>query len=235
MNTDRQHTLAELRRKIRTHEHHFPQDVEAISTGNPVLDRLFPGEGLRRGSLVEWVGLGEASGAGTLSLLVARQLFEKHRSAIVVDSAREIYPLAFLSSGSDPASLILVRPQSTGESLWAIEQALCCEAVSIVWGVVPQLSPVAYRRLKLAAERSGSVGFFIRSAPALRQSSWADVRLAVEPRPSVGESPSFRVRTIYSRGEVVESSVHVQIDGISGMICGVNHTDEQTPVVSLVS
>ncbi len=235
MNTDRQHTLAELRRKIRTHEHHFPQDLEAISTGSPVLNRLFPGAGLRRGSLVEWIGLGEASGAGTLSLLVARQLFEKHRPAVVVDSAKEIYPLALLPAGSDPASLILVRPNSAGESLWAIEQALCCEAVSIVWGVVPQLSPVAYRRLKLAAERSGSVGFLLRSAPALRQSSWADVRLAVEPRPAWGESPSFCVRTLYSRGEATQSSVNVQIDGTSGLICGVKNTDEQTPVVSLVS
>ena len=231
MNTNRQQTIAELRAKIRTHEHQLPQDV--VSTGSKILDQLFPGRGVRRGSLVEWVSRDEAGGAGTLSLWVARQFLEKHRPAIVVDPQRQIYPLAFLPLGSDPASLIFVRAGG-GESLWAIEQALRCEAVSIVWGVAHHLTPVVFRRFKLAAEQSGSVGFFLRSAEALGQPTWADVRLVVEPRPSPNESPRFRVQVAYSRGQVMQSSVDVQIDGLSGLICGVSDAHE-TPVVSLVS
>jgi protein ImuA len=233
MNTNRQRVLAELRLKIHQHECQFPED-DTISTGSDVLDRLFPGRGIRRGTLVEWVGT-EAGGAGTLSLWVARQILKKHRPAVVIDPLKQVYPLTFLPAGTDPASLILVRPGGgEGDRLWAIEQALRCEAVSIVWGSAPHLPPVAFRRFKLAAEQSGSVGFFLRSAEALEQPTWADVRLIVEPRPAPGEPPCFRVRPAYSRGPVLETSVDVQID-VTGKICGAGSPDEKTPVVPLVS
>jgi protein ImuA len=235
MNTRRQRVLAELRMKIRTHEHDQPKDCETISTGSEALNRLLPDQGIRPGSLVEWVGLGEASGAGTLSLWVIQQFSKTRRPAIVVDSHKLVYPVALQQLGSDPAALILVRPGNQAENLWAIEQALRCEAVSVVWGRTDQLTPVTYRRFKLAAEHAGSLGFFIRSAQALSQPTWADVRLVVEPRPSWGESPCFRVRLAYSRGQTVQQSVNVQIDGDSGQILGVSHADEKTPFVSLVS
>jgi len=239
MNTDKQRLLAELRREIRTREHELRPKAEPVSSGSDILDRLFPGQGLKRGSLVEWIGRGEASGAGTLSLMLAHQLREKHRPAVVVDSQRQVYPLALHCLGGDPASLILVRLNGEKESLWTIEQALRSEAVSLVWAVVPHLTPVAYRRFQLAAEQSGSLGFFLRPESALKYPSWAETRLVVEPRPSLSESPRFQVRAASHRGEANQTdSVTVQIDWKNGMICGVDNTDaktEKTPLMSLVS
>lgn len=232
MNTNRQRVLAELRSKIRTCKPDLPlPDRDTISTGSNELDSLLPGQGIHRGSLVEWIGAG---GAGTLSLWTIPHLATRHRPAIVVDSQRQVYPLS-LHFGIDPQALILVRPENKADSLWAIEQALRCEAVSVVWGITDHLTPTTYRRLKLAAERAGSVGFLLRPIQALKQPTWADVRLVVEPRPSVDEPPCFHVRVDYSRGgQVGQASVTVQIDGERGMIRGVNNTDE-TPVMSLVS
>ncbi len=52
--------------------HHRTSD-ETVTTGCPALDRLLPGAGLRRGTLVEWLAAGAGSGAATLAWIAARE------------------------------------------------------------------------------------------------------------------------------------------------------------------
>ncbi len=215
----RKQTIVELRSRLRAWERRWPQVATAfISTGCDALDAMFPGHGVRRGSLVEWVGDGDASGAGTLSLLVGRRLCGTDRPAILVDFQQQIYPVALSAFGFDLSTLVVVRPHSEREALWACEESLRCKAVAVVWARIEHLTGIAFRRLQLAAEESGGVGFFVRSAAALKQPSWADVRLRVVPRPAHGESPCFQMQVASSRGKTMRSAADIEIDALRGTL-----------------
>src|SRR5580698_5983383 len=65
--------------------HHRASD-EAVTTGCAALDRLLPGAGLRRGTLVEWLAPGAGSGATTLALIAAREACRQGGVLAVLDA-----------------------------------------------------------------------------------------------------------------------------------------------------
>lgn len=212
--TKKKDTIAELRKQIHQ-EQNLLESRETFSTGCPELDELFPAGGLRRGSLIEWVGSGPASGAGTLSLLLAQQL-PRSGPRIVIDPDREVYPIPLLAAGSEPAAWIFARAQDHSEGLWAFEQSLRCPGVALVWARIDPVSSLAFRRLQIAVESSGGLGFLVRPKAALKQPSWAEARFLISPRPSVSESPRFQIEVAYSRGLVKQSHLDVEIDAQTG-------------------
>jgi protein ImuA len=213
----RKQTITELQNRLRTWERRLPQTATACtSTGCDALDAMLPGRGIRRGTLVEWVEDGDASGAGTLALLVGRRFCETERPAILLDFRRQIYPGALSAFGFDLSTLIVVRPDTEREALWACEESLRCKAVAMVWASIDRLPGIAFRRLQLAAEESGGVGFFVRPRAALNEPSWADARLSVTPRPGRGASPRFRVTAAYSRGQTPSGAADIEIDALRG-------------------
>jgi protein ImuA len=205
--------IAELQNRIWACQRRSPSGETAVtSTGCGALDELLPDHGIRPGSLVEWIGAGAASGAGTLSLLVGRCFCGADSTFLIVDYKREVYPVALAALGFDLARLLVVRPNSQHDALWACEEALRSGAVDIAWANIECLSGNAFRRLQLAAEQSRAVGFLIRPAGAIRQPSWADVRLLVAPRPARGESLCLGVEVLYSRGRPARSAANVEVD-----------------------
>jgi protein ImuA len=167
---------------------------------------------------VEWIGDGDASGAGTLSLLVGRRWCQSDRPAVLVDQKQQIHPVALSALGFDLSTLIFVHSKSEREALWACEESLRCKAVSLVWAKIERLTGLAFRRLQLAAEESRSTGFLIRPLTSLHQSSWADVRLLVRPRPSQSDSPCFHIEVAYSRGTTMRSTADFEIDAQRGTL-----------------
>jgi hypothetical protein len=230
---NRQQTIAELRGRIQAYQQRRQFSPVLLSTGCDALDALFPCRGVRQGSLVEWVEDGVAAGAGTLSLAAGRRFSTAERPTILVDFQRQIYPLALSALGFDLPSLIVVRPRCEQEALWACEQSLRSKAVALVWARIDSLGAVAFRRLQLAAERSGAVGFLVRSVTVLKEPSWADVRLLVTPRPARAESSRFRVTVAYSRGRSVRATADIEIDALRGEIREI--AKSQTHRLSLVS
>jgi protein ImuA len=233
-NTQNQ-TIVELRKRISAWERRSPQARTAcVSTGCDAMDAIFPAQGIQQGSLVEWIADGDASGAETLSLLVGRRFCKADRPAILVDYQQQLYPVALSVCGFDLSTLIVIHPSSEREALWACEESLRCKAVALVWARVEHLTALAFRRLQLAAEETGGVGFLARSATALQQPSWADVRLLVTPRPGRNESPCFQTKVAYSRGKPLRSVADIEIDALRGTLHEVfNH--KQTCRMSLVS
>jgi protein ImuA len=214
-----QQTIAALQNQLRAWERRSsPATTDFVSTGCEALDALFPQHGIRHGSLVEWIENGDASGAGTLALLVGRRLCQTDRPAILIDFKRQIYPPALSACGFDLSTLIVVRPASEREALWSCEESLRSKAVSLVWARIEHLTGIAFRRLQLAAEEAGTVGLFVRPAAALREPSWADVRLLVTPRPAVGEFPRFQIEAVYSRGPTMQSAAEIEIDAFRGTL-----------------
>lgn len=89
--------------------------------------------------------------------------------------------------GLDPATLILVRPASVTELLWAAEEAVVCKAVAAViadmTGHPKALDFTAARRLGLRAGNSGTSMFFLRYG-TWREASPAPLRWHVLPATS---------------------------------------------------
>jgi hypothetical protein len=145
---------------------------EAVSSGWPALDRLLPGDGVRRGSLIEWfagaAGTADAvggCGAATLACVVACRLAAPCRTGrgparggmiVVVDRAGWFHPpavLPWLVNGAGAGRLVVARPSRDDDEIWAIDQALRCVGVAAVvaW---PRLA-AAWSLERGAAARGG--------------------------------------------------------------------------------
>ena len=133
------------------------------STGRHALDARLPGGGWPTASLIEV--LLDATGLGEIQLFLP----------------------ALAQQGIELGRLIIVRPVTATEALWAAEQALSsgvCAAV-LLW--LKGTDDRWLRRLKLAAEAGGALGVLFRPERHRFESSPAALRLlltqgATEPR-----------------------------------------------------
>ncbi|MDC0176036.1 hypothetical protein OAJ60_03775 [Planctomycetaceae bacterium] len=99
-----------------------------VRTGHAALDSVLPGGGLCRGTLVDWINSdGPGSGAGTLALLASGGVMGEERrpgTLAVVDRGGGFYAVAAASLGVALEQVLVVRPGSEEEWMWAVEQVL---------------------------------------------------------------------------------------------------------------
>lgn len=203
--------------------------ADVFSSGVTAIDRLLPGGGLRHGMLVEWLAERSGCGAATLGLLAAREACRAGGVLVVLDRARTFYPPAAAGWGVDPARLIVVRPRTARDEIWAAVQSLRSPVVAALWTMIDRVNDRDFRRLQLAAEAGRTLGVLVRGNSARGQPSWADVRLSVRARQGEGEtrrqgakkgkanqrtslSPPLLVSLSHCRGGRAGRSVLVEID-----------------------
>jgi hypothetical protein len=181
------------------------------------------------GSLVELLSAAQGAGVWTLALIMAKQVCGGRKVLVVVDRQRCFYPPAAAKMGIDLERLILVRPTTPRDVFSVAHQSLRCAAVGAVVGWHDRLSGVDARRLQLAAETGGGVGFLLRSATALRAPSFAALRLLVAPMLVRGVTlpanrgltpPARRVQVdiVRCRGGKSQQSVILEIDDEKGHV-----------------
>jgi cell division inhibitor SulA/protein ImuA len=155
------------------------------STGKSSLDARLPGGGWPTASLIEVLldetGLGEVQ--LFLPALVACQRSTQAGSEapwlVWIAPPHEPYAPALAQQGIELGRLLVVRPSTATEALWAAEQALSsgvCAAV-LLW--LKGTDDRWLRRLKLAAEAGGSLGVLFRPARHRFESSPANLRLSL--------------------------------------------------------
>ena len=165
------------------------------STGKSSLDARLPGGGWPTASLIEVLlddtGLGEVQ--LFLPALVACQRSTIQASAaaapwlVWIAPPHEPYAPALAQQGIELDRLLVVRPTTATEALWAAEQALSsgvCAAV-LLW--LKGTDDRWLRRLKLAAEAGGALGVLFRPVRHRFESSPASLRMVLssgerEPR-----------------------------------------------------
>ncbi|MCC9605524.1 hypothetical protein LOC68_22515 [Blastopirellula sp. JC732] len=211
-------TIAQLQRQIGVCERGAWGAAEVVSTGCTAVDQLLPGGGVRRGGLIEWIAQTHGGGAGTLSLIAARQVCPAEKTVVIIDAERRIAPAALANLGFDLSKVWIVRPQTKQEAWWTGEEALRCAAVGLVWADIQHLPTTQFRRWQLAVEASQGVGFLLRPELALRHTSWADARLLVRSVRSRDASPTYQVESVYSQGRTSRSKAGVQINRFTGMV-----------------
>jgi cell division inhibitor SulA/protein ImuA len=150
------------------------------STGRQALDARLPGGGWPTASLVEVLmdspGLGEVQ--LFLPALVQSQKIPVETPWLVwIAPPHEPFAPALAQHGIDLDRLLVVRPVTATEALWAAEQALAsgvCAAV-LIW--LKGTDDRWLRRLKLAAEAGGALGVLFRPERHRFESSPAALRL----------------------------------------------------------
>lgn len=149
------------------------------STGFASLDAALPAGGWPRGGLTEL--LPERQGIGELRLLMPAlaRLSRGARWVTWVDPPHIPYAAGLYAAGIDLAHTLIVRSRDGRESLWALEQALRAGTCAAVLGWPGALEDTAARRLQLAAEAGGCLGFLFRAPEARQESSFASLRLAL--------------------------------------------------------
>jgi hypothetical protein len=151
------------------------------STGRSSLDARLPGGGWPTASLIEV--LLEDTGLGEVQLFLPALAACQGRIGspwlIWIAPPHEPYAPALAQQGIELNRLLVVRPPSATEALWAAEQALSsgvCAAV-LLW--LAGTDDRWLRRLKLAAEAGGALGVLFRPERHRYESSPATLRLVV--------------------------------------------------------
>jgi hypothetical protein len=178
-----------------------PGVLPGVPTGYAALDRHLPAGGWPRQALTEI--LVEGYGRGELRLLMpalaalSRGGDGEEGWIAWIAPPLQPYPPALAQWGMDVSRVLVVRPRERADVLWAAEQALAsgsCAAV-LLWpeetggGVRREparpgrrrarASTFPSRRLQLAAEKGGSLGFAFRPARVRSEVSAAALRLAL--------------------------------------------------------
>jgi len=155
------------------------------STGCSSLDARLPGGGWPTASLIEVLlddtGLGEVQLFLPALVQCQRRMSEGGADDVSwlvwIAPPHEPYAPALAQQGIDLGRLLVVRPASVMEALWAAEQALAsgvCAAV-LLW--LKGTDDRWLRRLKLAAEAGGALGVLFRPERHRFESSPASLRL----------------------------------------------------------
>lgn len=234
-------SIAQLKRLLEQVQRPLDRPVELISTGCTALDRCLPEGGLRRGSLVEWLGTGPGCGVDLWALQAARQAIGERLFWVVLDRQQTFHPPAAAAWGLDLKRLILIRTSQARDEQWALDQALRCAQVGAVLAWPGRLDGRTFRRLQLAAESGGSLGILVRAEQAHAELSWADVRFRVAAcgESSVGSSaPAAPVpaRNVSSPASVSNGSSRVGsspgMPGLAAVPLAVPSTDRLGSVSS---
>jgi hypothetical protein len=152
------------------------------STGQSSLDARLPGGGWPTASLIEVLlddtGMGEVQ-LFLPALVQCQRGAENVRWLVWIAPPYEPYAPALAQQGIELGRLMVVRPPSAMEALWAAEQALgsgVCAAV-LLW--LKGTDDRWLRRLKLAAEAGGALGVLFRPGRHRFESSPASLRLGL--------------------------------------------------------
>jgi hypothetical protein len=204
-----------LRRQIaRLEGVHRPVSPEAVSSGCAALDRLLPGGGFRRGTLVEWLAAADGAGAESLAIAAAREACREGGAVAVIDWRHEFYPPAAVRAGIASQCLLVVQSATEADNHWTLDQALRCAGVAALLAWPDRLDGRTFRRLQLAAEEGGSLGLLLRPQEAQAEPSWADVRLLVEPLPAAeaGCGRRLKIDLLRCRHGAGGESIELEID-----------------------
>src|SRR5436853_494532 len=87
-------------------------DRSLIRTDYPVLDRLLPAGGLRRGSIVELLDPGPGGGAETVAAVLTRVACRSPGVVVVVDRDGQFYPPALAAWDVPWERLVVVRAET---------------------------------------------------------------------------------------------------------------------------
>ena len=196
----------------------------SVPTGYAELDVLLPGAGWPTGVITE-IHV-ERPGIGELQLVMpaAARLTQAGRWQVMIAPPYLPYAPALAAHGVKLSRLMLIRPKTLAEQLWACEQALQSESCGTVMLWLDQtherIPENALRRLQLAAERRDVLALLFRASRAA-SCTQAALRLHV----SRGEGSTI-VRILKRRGGGLPAPVILDLHSTLLRRPGTVHRDD---------
>jgi protein ImuA len=181
-----------LRQKIRAIEWHEHESSKTLSFGAQSIDEALPYGGLKSGCVHEWTGPYRGPLTGVCASILGRM---SHQTGPILWCASQIdvFPSGLLSYGLRAENIIFAKLESQKELLWAVEEGLQTPQLCAVIAEVGSISLTAYRRLQLAAQKSGVTLFLLIDFKNAQQvHSNCVSRWLVEPLPSNNAPGLFR-------------------------------------------
>ena len=168
--------------------------LRTLATGCAELDALLPGGGWPVGALSAI--LLSQDGLGELSLLMPAlgELTRRRRRVVFVAPPYVPYAPALQEQGVDLSQVTQIQANG-GDSYWSTEQCLRSGGCGAVLCWLPKSDYAQLRRLQLAAETGGSLGFVFRSAAAAQTASPSGLRLLVD-----SDGATTRIEVLKCRG-----------------------------------
>ncbi|HTD89247.1 MAG TPA: translesion DNA synthesis-associated protein ImuA [Burkholderiales bacterium] len=179
----------------------------SVLTGYAELDMHLPGSGWPTGVITE-IHV-ERPGIGELQLVMpaAARLTQADRWLVMIAPPYLPYAPALAAHGVKLSRLMLIRPKSLAEQLWACEQALQSESCGSVMLWLDQtserLAENALRRLQLTAERRDVLAMLFRASRAA-SCTQAALRLHVSRQPQTSRTA---IRILKRRGGGIPAPV----------------------------
>ena len=141
-----------------------------------------------------------------MTFLAAKRLLNSQRTSIFFIGRRCWPSLALLNAvlpaGQWQTAGIFIDPPAAAMRFWVIDQVLRCPAVAAVVADAGECTPVASRRLQLAAEAGGGYGLLARPVWEARESSAAKQRWLMKPQPTNEKFPRWRLQRIRGCGQM---------------------------------
>ncbi len=167
---------------------------EALATGFETLDRYLPGGGWPLGALVEILVERDEPGCLWLILPALAELSRRQQWVALIAPPLVPYAPALAGRGVDIGKILLVHPRRRTDGLWAVEEALASPTCSSVVFWLAGPDDKAARRLQLAAERGGTLGFCFRPVHHADRRSTAAVRIRAVPADDGASLDILKVR-----------------------------------------
>jgi protein ImuA len=218
--------LAQRIAEIQQQEH--PTRRQTSLAGMPAWEDILLGGKLSAGALVELLAAEEGTGGWTLAFFMARHACGQGKVLVVADSEKCFYPPAARQLKIDLERTLVIRPRQERQTLTALTQSLRCPAVGAALGKLEQLSSADCRRLQVAAENGGGVGFLLRPAAAVSMPSFATARLLITPlvdSASAGSARRIQIEALKYRGgsmprdRLGRCPLILEIDDEKGHVC----------------
>jgi len=159
-------------------EHSIPLGLGEIESAFP--DNIFP-----RGVVHELISSSSEDAtctSGFISVVIGK-LMPNTGYCLWISTVprRGVFPSALKVFGIDPERILFVDAGRTKDTLWAIEEALKCDALIAVVGEITELNFNDSRRLQLAVEKSHVTGFIHRFKPKTENAVACMTRWKIKP------------------------------------------------------
>lgn len=199
--------IQQLQREALSMQRHKGISGQRLHKGLGDIDNAFPEHTFPLGAVHEFISANKENAAATNGFMagLVGQLMQKSKLALWISAKRTIYPPALKMFGIAPERIVFVDLCKQKEVLWAIEEALKCNVLSVVIGELSELSFTESRRLQLAVEQSRVTGLIHRYTPRTENTvacvtRWKIAHLASETNglPGVG-FPKWNVELLKVR------------------------------------
>ena len=200
--------IQELQKQIFRLQGNQQSDLQQPVLGLGPIEYAFPNNAFPRGAIHELISSNPESAASTngfLSVLL-NALIQQNGSCLWISTRRTIFPPSLKAFNIEPDRILFVDVLDVKDALWAMEEALKCNALTAVIGEFTALSFDESRRLQLAVEQSKVTGFIHRFKPKVENTVACVSRWKITPLfsetpdqlPGVG-FPKWNVELIKAR------------------------------------